>query len=365
MTESVIRYDNFPLPKMYEAAGGFGRGVIPVTKAGVFFYTDSNGTQRAELRHPEDVFAESSLNTLCCIPLTDDHPPVMLNAENTATYQKGMTGEKWARLDDIVTITSTITNADTLKRLKRGSKCQISAGYTADVVRESGEYNGVRYDHRQTNIKYNHVSFVETGRAGSNIRARFDNAMITTHDKLEVLDMSEETEKLRYDAIESKLDAVTKDNELLKMKLEKTQAKFDSIEKAYDLAKKELTEEKAKRIDSVVQDGVRRSLKALIYGGTVLGDAMAYINHSPRDIMVASINAKLAGQRKDAIDFTNKSDEAIEESFNARFDVDDNSVKRLDCKHLVGDLYSHYDKSSATSLGEKIQRYEMSKKPAK
>ncbi len=369
MSQPVFRYDTLHFPVMKKTKEGYLRGKSTVTKTGVQKYVNFDGTVRFELRHPDDVFKKESLDSLKMIPVTHEHPPFMLNVNTASKFQIGSTGEEYTKFNDAVAIGMTITDPKVIEIIMHNKKRDLSAGYQCKLIEEVGVYDGQEYTHRQIDIFYNHISLVRDGRAGKSVCIRTDslgsemdlsisNNLLNKEDSME-----NENEQLKYDAMESKLDATNKENEILKLKLEKVQNKFDSIEKAYEETKKELTEEKAKRIDSAIQDGVRRSLKSLIFGSSALGDPMAYISHSPREIMIAAINAKLAGERKDAIDFSNKSDEVVEESFNARFNVDSHSVTHADCKHLIGNLYQKYDHSHTTSLGQKIQQYEMTKKP--
>lgn len=53
---------------------------------------------------------------------------------------------------------------------------ELSCGYEADIVKEDGTFQGEEYDHRQTNIKYNHIALVQRGRAGPEVRLQLDSA---------------------------------------------------------------------------------------------------------------------------------------------------------------------------------------------
>jgi uncharacterized protein len=46
---------------------------------------------------------------------------------------------------------------------------ELSCAYRYDPVMESGEFDGIAYDGRMTNIRGNHLALVETGRAGSDV----------------------------------------------------------------------------------------------------------------------------------------------------------------------------------------------------
>src|SRR4030042_1892481 len=59
---------------MTKTSEGFLKGVVKVTKIGVFQYRNADGSIRKELRHPNDVFSYNSLQSLKMIPITDLHP---------------------------------------------------------------------------------------------------------------------------------------------------------------------------------------------------------------------------------------------------------------------------------------------------
>jgi hypothetical protein len=105
----MIRFDSIPLPKMTRTKEGYLRGQAVVSRAGVFQYMNMDGTIRGELRHPDEIFQKSSLDTLKMIPITNDHPPEFLNANNIAQYQVGYTGETYDVVNDQIILTMTIT----------------------------------------------------------------------------------------------------------------------------------------------------------------------------------------------------------------------------------------------------------------
>jgi hypothetical protein len=363
MSKAQIRFDTVQFPKMYSTKEGYLRGKATVTRVGVFDYH-----VRKELRHPDEVFKKDSLETLKMIPVTNDHPNEMMNANNASKYQVGYTGEHYDVNSNAVVVTLTITDKATIEQIKTG-KHQVSMGYICDTLEEKGKFDGVDYTHKQVGIVYNHLAIVKEGRAGSNIRLRFDSALVSEEEIKNIIteenNMSDEknTEQLqlKYDALESKFDSSKKDAELLKIKNEHLQVRLDAMEKAYNLSSKEIEELKAVRTDAMVAEQAKKTLRALIFAAPVLGNPIAWVSHAVRDIQINGINNKLAKERKDAIDFTGKSDEAVEESFNAHFDVYNagNLQNKIDCKDLVKGLYSHYDSSSRNmSIGEKIIMHE-------
>jgi len=184
----VLRFDNADTPikdlkrfdcgnyleYMYENKDGFLCGDGVVTRTGVFTYVNADGSLRKELRHPEDVLSLMSLNSMKMIPVTDNHPTEFVTSENSKSLMVGYVGEN-IRPDGIYIIAPiVITNKNTVDSAMNG-KQQLSLGYETDLVEEAGEYDGVRYDFRQTNIRYNHLAIVISARAGAEAKLKFDS----------------------------------------------------------------------------------------------------------------------------------------------------------------------------------------------
>lgn len=354
MTDKLIRFDNLVFPKMTKTKEGYLTGSATVTRCGVLPYIDVEGNTRYELRHEDDVFKTDSLTTMLMKPVTNDHPDNFVNAETAKKHQVGFTGEKYDRLGDAVVVSMTITDKTTIDLIEKG-KNQVSMGYSAKLISENGTYKGSRYDFRQTDIEYNHISIVEAGRAGDSIRLRMDGACIlseqvqneeTTNNKGNI--MTNEIEQARFDALESKKDALEKDNELLKTRLDTATAKLTNIEDAYGKIKKDFEAEKAKKTDSVIKDAVNQKVAVLVQAAPYLGDMRAYFDHSVREIQIDAINSK----RIDKIDFTDKDDSFVSGLFSAL--VDTNDAKRTDSKTAFSVLKNHYDMSNEISLSDKM-----------
>jgi len=154
---------------------GYLKAKAFITRVGVFTYRKEDGTVVRELRLPEEVFSQESLDTLNNIPLTDNHPPEMLSAANTKKYQRGyLFGDVGIEADTYVQSSVLVTDADVIRKIQNGLD-QLSAGYSADIEYISGVHPLFgEYDAIQRNIRYNHVSRVDMGRAGNEVRVRFD-----------------------------------------------------------------------------------------------------------------------------------------------------------------------------------------------
>lgn len=150
-----------------------------LTRTGVFTYSDGVRTWR-EYRSPEEVFAADSLASFELVPVTDDHPPEFVNAENAATYRKGRTAEGSIQRAGNDMIGALVVDDAKLNRKIDDGKVQVSNGYECVVVWEQGvSPEGERYDARQTEIRGNHVAIVEAGRAG-NARLKTDARTMRT-----------------------------------------------------------------------------------------------------------------------------------------------------------------------------------------
>lgn len=148
------------------------------TRAGVFKYVKADGSISLELRHPDDVFAPASLNSLKHRPIVDEHPDGgPMNSVNTRGLGVGHVGEQVSRSGNHVKANVVITDVKMIAKMqgKGGqAKRELSCGYTADVVDETGIWEGQPYNARQTNIVYNHLASVWKGRAGSSAQIHLD-----------------------------------------------------------------------------------------------------------------------------------------------------------------------------------------------
>lgn len=175
----ALRFDKASLSQPKIDHNGYLHADAAVTRVGVFPYRHPDGTLTRELRHPDDVFRPESLQTLQKRPVVDEHPANgRVDSTNTKHLSIGFAGEKvnhddrFVRADVLITDQAAIDKVMDAQRPKR----ELSCGYLADVVQEDGVFNGERYDHRQTNIRYNHIALVWKGRAGGDVRLTLDAA---------------------------------------------------------------------------------------------------------------------------------------------------------------------------------------------
>ena len=240
-----------------------------ITNIGIFRYRLADGSMQYELRHPDDVFKQDSMDSLKNKPITNGHPGGLLTEDNVAEFKVGSVGDNPSACDNIHLV------ADILIQDKRAindieaGKQELSAGYTCDVVDESGVWLGMPYTKRQKNIVYNHVAVVEKTRAGEAARIRMDAAdgeMVT--DTADAVSNKKESKEepmadlkkvklddgVEYEAeaaviatmnkAQAKADALDKDIAVLKADKSKTEAERDSYKEKFDAAEKKLDERK-------------------------------------------------------------------------------------------------------------------------
>lgn len=257
----VRRYDTARLDGAEITPEGYLKARALATRSGIFNYLKPDGSVRRELRHPEDVFDSNSMRSLAGKCVTDEHPYEPLDANNTAKYSRGWTGDQVRRNGDNVEVHVTITDAALIQQIVKGEKEQVSCGYFCDMDETPGEWQGERYDARQRNISYNHLASVPLGRAGPENKVRMDAAdafMVDAEKKNDggtsavVLDPNEDKTKkqkenpmakIKIDGVEyevadglapvimAKIDALAKANDAVTAKskeIEGLQGKFDA-----------------------------------------------------------------------------------------------------------------------------------------
>lgn len=182
----VKRYDVGRMDGPQVTPEGYLKAELLATRTGIFYYMRPDGTIVRELRHPDDVFDQESMNTLAGKVHTNDHPPEPLNADNTKRYSCGFLGETVERTpDDYIKVKTTITDSNLIKDITDNVKREVSCGYYCEMEETAGVYNGEAYDQRQRKIRYNHIASVALGRAGPKACIQMDSAdaiMVTKKD---------------------------------------------------------------------------------------------------------------------------------------------------------------------------------------
>ena len=319
-----LRFDRNPLPKVSKTKEGYIKGMAIVTRTGIFKYVDNQGNIRLELRHPDDVLEDESLESLKQIPITVEHPTVLVDSTNAKNLSVGLTGETVKVDGENIKTTVTITALDGINAVDNGKE-ELSLGYTLDLEEEEGVYNGQPYTHRQKNIRYNHLAIVERARAGANARLNFDSfecGMIVdeniTHERKNMVKINidnvdvevEEAVKKAFDSLNARFDSATAEADTLKAKLDETE---EQLKKAKEINSDSLISAKAK-------DRVELIAKA-----SKIVNADSLYDLSDRDIKLSVIKS-----RYDSLDLTDKSDDYVSARFDAICDLlnNDEAIKK-------------------------------------
>lgn len=136
------------------------------------------------LRPAVEVFEGNALASFGGKPVTNDHPPSLVTADNYREYQVGFTAEAVGRDDKGLLVGLTIQDAQVIAAINSG-KNQVSAGYSAQLFWDAGEdpdfgaYHGI-----QRQIRGNHVAIVDRARGGPDVSILDRAAAGGTGDKM-------------------------------------------------------------------------------------------------------------------------------------------------------------------------------------
>jgi uncharacterized protein len=304
----AIRYDRAPL-KATRTPEGFVQDSPILSRVGVFPYRQPDGTVRHEFRPPEEVFHADHLASIHGKPITDEHHG-RITGDNARGKVIGSVLTPGRQDGDNLRGDIIIHDA-----AATGAKKELSLGYTLDLDETPGEYNGIRYDAVQRNMRVNHLALVKTGRAG-NARLNLDAADAVIDSPEEDLPIMptikvrlDSAPGIEYEASPEVALALAAGQAALateKARADGLQAKFDDADakvKKHDAELAKLREDARAEVAARLQ--LENDAKEL--GAKFAEDA------KDADIRVAVIKAV----HGDSVDLTGKSDAYVE----ARYDM--------------------------------------------
>jgi hypothetical protein len=344
--KTVRRFDLSQISRIDKTEQGFVRVPAFVTKVGVFKYRKADGSVVREFRPPTEVFKKESMDSLKLIPVTNNHPKVLVNAANAKEHSIGFTGETVDKDDKYIKTLITVTDANGIADIESG-KTQLSCGYEAELDETPGSWQGEDYDVVQKNIKYNHVALVDRGRAGPDVRLKLDSDDAILDDETNQGGMMEkimiggkefECSPEMKAAIESELakvaemDAMKKDMDAAKAKEGEMKQGLEAEKAAKDAAQAkcdELEAELKKRTDSLsaekIDELVQKRIKLLGTATKILGVEEKYDGVSDIEVM-----KKVITKKHDKLDLTGKSTEYIHARFDAIAEMVEGSEKTVE-----------------------------------
>lgn len=288
-------------------------------------------------RPPEEVFKEESMNSFAGKPVTNDHPPELVDATNYRKYAVGEAGPEVKQDGDYLTATIFVKDAEAIKTIEDG-KSELSNGYLSDIEWTEGiAENGEKYDAIQRNIRGNHIAIVKRGRAGPACKVA-DKSTLKESINMAVVNI----DGVSYEASEQVQQAVQKTQAELsdaqkeandyKQKLEDAEKKHQKeIEEAQ--AKLDAEKEKApdaKQIDSMIKDRM-----SVVDSACKLVDGFKWEDKSNDEIIKAVVAEKCKN-----VDMESVSADYLKARFDMLVDEMENDSQR--------DLNDHFRKTVTT-----------------
>lgn len=167
--------------KLPRTADGYAVMECPVARSGIQEYLaaemgdafkDRDPASIIRVYRPDSViFGDVSLASYAHKPLTNDHPPVQVTADNWKQYAIGHTGDEVKVENKRVRVPMMMADATAIAAAEAG-KVEWSAGYgvTFDVLPDGVAPDGTLCDAIVTGQKINHIALVDRGRAGPEFR---------------------------------------------------------------------------------------------------------------------------------------------------------------------------------------------------
>jgi hypothetical protein len=240
----------------------------------------------------------------------------------------GHVGEQVKQDDNYVSASVLIQDASTIAAVAADppERSDLSCGYSCDIERVSGEYEGERYDVRQRNIVYNHVALLPPGRgrAGREVALRLDSA----GNQIVVADLPLKPEKesmptYKIDGVDYDvgtpvfLQALQRRDSKNAKDLQTAVAERDTAVAERDVAQKE-KKDLQQKLDAATDPAaldtrVAARLELFDKARVVLGSEIKFDGKSDREVMVQAL---LADDKE--FDPTDRSDEYLKAFFDAR-----------------------------------------------
>ncbi len=147
---------------------------------------------------PAETLSDSEfLKTLSMKPVTVDHPDGFVNSSNYNAVSRGHVGENASLKNNQLHGGMMVTDKSTVDDIQKRDKIDVSMGYSAKIIRETGIYDRECYTAVIKDMRANHVAIVDDGRC--------DGARIL--DKNEVKNMSKDKDaKTKEDAAIKKVE---------------------------------------------------------------------------------------------------------------------------------------------------------------
>lgn len=308
MTAQVYRSDAVQVRQDgVDPLTGFWRGEATIAKVGVYQYSDTSGKTWMEYVPPETLSDENWLDSMSLAPVTLEHPPELVNADNVKRYSVGTTGSEVEFDDGCNDADLVVQDAAAVGAVQKGMR-EVSCGYLCAVEWTAGEWLdafGIAhpYDAVQRQRIGNHLALTDRGRQGASVSLRGDSAVFRGDGAAWMVPMADKTAEMQ-----AKLDAAEAKTGELQAKCDGYMAEMDSIKGKMDAALAEIEAMKAKmadaKMDSFNEGKTFAALEA--QAKTVCGDAYKAdgkdVLQVKRD-MLDALKVKVPESHKDSADY--------------------------------------------------------------
>ena len=171
-TMQVQRLDSIPLDQTYFTEEGYLVDHPIVTSVGIFVYHNPDGSERRELRLPEEVFSPKSLASYKGKPIIVTHEAGYVDKDNVQEEHIGTILSEGYQDGNDVRAEIIIHDTDAVK--DTGLR-ELSCGYNLRLEETPGVWEGEPYDAIQRDIEINHLALVDKARAGEQARLNVDS----------------------------------------------------------------------------------------------------------------------------------------------------------------------------------------------
>lgn len=155
-----------------------------LARAGVYAYRNPDGSITRELIDEDELFDQAWLDSLTMKPVTDDHPPGMVQPDSYKEYAVGTIGADLRADGDKLRGSLVVQDAAAITAINKGKR-QVSCGYTCELHHTPGRHDTYgEYDAIQRKRRGNHAAIVDRGRHGEGVSVRADAAVMVRHDAL-------------------------------------------------------------------------------------------------------------------------------------------------------------------------------------
>jgi len=301
MTAQVYRSDAVQVRQDgVDPLTGFWRGEATIARVGVYQYSDASGKTWMEYVPPETLADENWLDSMSLAPVTLEHPPELVNADNVKRYSVGTTGSEVEFEDGRNEADLVVQDAAAVGAVQKGVR-EVSCGYLCAVEWTAGEWLdafGIAhpYDAVQRQRIGNHLALTQRGRQGETVSLRGDSAALRGDGAAWMVPMADNTAEMQ-----AKLDAAEAKTSELQAKCDAAQAKADALQAQADAHPAAVEAAKA---DGIAQGKAFAVLEA--QAKTVCGDAYKAdgkdVLQVKRD-MLDALKVKIPESHKDSADY--------------------------------------------------------------